>query len=323
MRRALVAFLLLGVSAIAAASASATPGGSAATLTPLNVCIGVQVDYAPVFVGLKLGIWKKHGLDVKVKTCPTSPIAIASQLNGDVDVANNSVTGAANAIGQGIPIKLVAPVSIQPTKGNTGVLVKADSPYRTFADLSGKTLGTLTVQGLFHLGFAAALQAAGKDPKSIRVVGQNPADLGPLLDSGRVDAVMIQDPQLTLIKREFGNRFRDLGNPFAVVPWGKNVIIGAFTTAKSTIEKKPDVLRRFRTAWQESVSVASKRTQLTRQIIPRYTTLDAALIREITWPKFTATGLTPAAVGPMLKQMKEYGWLRIVPSFGDLYWNGK
>jgi NitT/TauT family transport system substrate-binding protein len=312
---------------LAPAGALAHPDASGAVqsakLTPFNVCIGVQIDYAPVFVGLKLGIWKKHGLDVKVHACPTSPISIASLLSGDNDVANNSVTGATTAIGNGIPIKVIAPVSIQPTKGNTGVLVLANSPYKKFSDLAGKTLGTLTVQGLFDLAIRSAIKAQGADPESLKVIGAAPTDLGSLLAGGRVDAIMFQDPQFTLTKLQYGRQFRDLGNPFSVIPWGKGVVIGAFTTSDTEIQKKPAALKAFLAGWKESVAAAVARPSLARYVMGKYTTLDPKVIPLLTWPKFTSTGLTVSGVGPMLRAMHDIGFLKALPDWNQIVWTGK
>jgi NitT/TauT family transport system substrate-binding protein len=304
-------------------AAFARPSSQAAKLTPFNVCVGVQIDYAPVFAGLKLGIWKKHGLDLKVHACPTSPVSIASLLSGDNDVANNSVTGAATAIGNGIPIKVVAPVSIQPTVKNTGVLVPANSPYKKFSDLAGKTLGTLTVQGLFDLALRSAINAQGGDGNSLKVIGAAPTDLGSLLAGGRVDAIMMQDPQFTLTKLQYGKQFRDLGNPFSVIPWGKGVIIGAFTTSNKEIQEKPQLLRAFLAGWKDSVNASLKNPKLAKHVMTRYMTLDPQVISLLTWPKFTSTGLTQSNVQPMLTAMNKIGFLKTLPPWNDIVWDGK
>ena len=43
---------------------AAPPASWTGELRPFDVCVGVQADYAPVFVGIELGIWEQYGLDV-------------------------------------------------------------------------------------------------------------------------------------------------------------------------------------------------------------------------------------------------------------------
>lgn len=290
-------------------------------LRPFEICVGPQADYAPVFVGIELGIWEQYGLDVTAETCPTSPIAIASILNNDKQLANNSVTGLAAAIGQGIPAQVVVPVSVQPTEGNTSVFVPQDSEVQEFADLEGMTLGTITVQGLFHLGLATAMAEQGADPSTLTVVGSAPADLGALLNSGQVDAVMIQDPQATIIRNEYGDSFRDIGNPFGIVPWGQDLVIGALTASNRQLEDDPDLYNDFREAWPVAIQAALDNPDLVAEVVPGYTGMAPELFEQISKPQWT-TEMNEGNVIEMLNAMLEVGFIGAVPEYDQLYWDG-
>jgi len=316
-----VAFAVVAATACGSDGDKSGASNAAGGLKNVNVCVGPQIDYAPVYVGVKLGIWEKHGLKVTPSVCPTSPISVASLLKGEKQLANNSVTGIATAIGQGIPAQVVVPVSVQPTKGNTGILVKTSSKFQAYPELAGHTVGTITVQGLFHLGLASAIEAKGGDPKTLKIVSAAPADLGALLDSGKVDAVMIQDPQLTLIKKEYGDKFRDLGNPFGDIAWGRDVVIGALTAATTQIEADPEMYRTFRTAWAEAVKATQDNRPVAEEVVPGYTGLDPALLKDVTWPTWTTT-INEANINAMLNQMKTYGFVKEVPTFDKIYWKG-
>jgi NitT/TauT family transport system substrate-binding protein len=300
---------------------AAPPPSWTGELRPFDVCVGVQADYAPVFVGIELGIWEQYGLDLTADTCPTSPIAIASILNNDKQLANNSVTGLAAAIGQGIPAKVVVPVSVQPTEGNTAVFVPQDSDVQDFADLEGKTLGTITVQGLFHLGLATAMAEQGADPSTLTVVGAAPADLGALLDSGQVDAVMIQDPQATIIRNEYGDSFRDIGNPFGIVPWGEDLVIGALTASNRQLEDDPELYNDFREAWPVAIQAAIDNPDIVAEVVPGYTGMEPELFEQISKPQWT-TEIDEANTLEMLNAMLEQEFIGAVPEWDQLYWDG-
>ena len=106
----------------------------------------------------------------------------------------------------------------------------------TFGDLAGKTVATINLQGLFHLGTAYAVEKAGGDPKSMRALAMSPADEPNALAAGRLDAIVLQDPFLTTAKQQHGNAFRSLGNPFAEVPY--RMPVGAFWTTNNVTDSQ-------------------------------------------------------------------------------------
>ena len=302
-------------------SASARPTGAhgqAASPQEIKVAVFPTVDYAPMYVGLKLGIFKKHGLDVKIQYVFTGAGLFAAITSGQTDLATNSPAAGSNAISQGLPIKMVTAADFQPTTGNTEVLVKSDSSIKSFADLAGKTVATINLQGLFNLGVNYAVEKSGGDPASVHALAMSPADEGPALLAGRVDAIVLQDPFLSQAKAQPG--YRSLGNPFKLFPF--KVPVGAFWSSASTIQAKSALLKNFLAAWTESVAVAKKHPQTTREVISKYTGISADTAKTITIPDYTS-GLPPDSLGPMLLLMKKYGWLSVIPSYSQIHWDGK
>jgi NitT/TauT family transport system substrate-binding protein len=315
------ALLVAAATVLGAAATSARPQSTAPAPQAVKLALFPSLDYAPLFVGLKLGIWKKHGLDLKITYVYTGAGLFAALTSGSADLATNSPTAGANAIAQGLPLKMLTAAAFQATKGNTEVLVRSDSSIRAFGDLAGKTVATINLQGLFHLGTAYAIEKAGKDPASMRALAMAPVDEPNALAAGRLDAIVLQDPFLTTAKLQAGNNFRSLGNPFRELPY--RVPVGAFWTTDSTIQAKAALLRKFHAAWKECVAVAEKRTKLTRQIIPKYTGITGTVANLITPPDWTAVPPPRSALGPMLALAKKYGWIRTIPSYNDIVWNGK
>ena len=162
-KRILAAVLLAAVVCVIGATAASAQQQSAKATT-LHLGVYPSLDYAPLFVGLKRGIFKKHGIDIKITYIYTGSGLMAAVTSGQVDLATNSVTAGVNAIIQGLPLKMITATDYTPTKGNTEVLVKSDSSIRSFKDLEGKTVATVNLQGLFQLGVAGAIAKAGGDP---------------------------------------------------------------------------------------------------------------------------------------------------------------
>jgi NitT/TauT family transport system substrate-binding protein len=318
VRRRILATVALAGIAIAVAVSSATAGPRAANLTTIKLGVYPSADYAPLFVGLKRGIFKKHGLDVKITYIYTGSGLMAAATSGQLDVVTNSVTAGINAIIQGLPLKMLTATDVTPVKGNTEVLVKSDSPIKSFKDLAGKTVATVNLQGLFQLGVNYAMEKAGADPSSLKAVAMAPTDEPNALQAGRLDAIVLQDPFLAQAKAQGG--FRSLGNPFAAVPY--KVPAGAFYASNSEIQSKPGFLRSFVTAFKEAVAVSVKNPALTRRIIPKYTGIKPEIAKAITPPDFT-TALPPGSLGGMLRAMKKWGWINQVPGYDQLVWSGK
>jgi NitT/TauT family transport system substrate-binding protein len=315
-----VAFLAVVISvALAASAAMARP--TTPTQTELKIALFPSLDYAPLFVGLKRNIFKKAGLEIKITYVYTGSGLMAALTSGQTDMATNSVAAGANAIINGLPIKLLTVADYQPIKKNTEVLVQSSSSIKTWADLAGKTVATINLRGLFHLGVAAALEAAGGDPASIKAVPMSPADEPNALLAGRVDAIVIQDPFLTVAK-ENNPSLRSIGNPFGALPY--RILAGAFYTSKAAIESKAPALRAFKKAWTEATVLSNKNLTLTRQIVPKYYAgLAPGLVGRITLPEYTS-GAPAKAIGPMLRQIRKYGWIAAdVPDYGSIVWDGK
>jgi NitT/TauT family transport system substrate-binding protein len=306
------------VAAAVTSAATARPTASK-QLQELKIALFPSLDYAPLFLGLKLGIWKKHGLDLKITYVYTGAGLFAAIVSGQTDLATNSPTAGANAIAQGIPLKLIQPAANQAIKGNTEVLVKKESSYQTFKDLEGKTVATINLQGLFHLGLIAAVEEEGGDPLAVKALAMSPNDEPLALAAGRLDAIVIQDPFLTVAKLQNAG-FRSLGNPFGKLKY--RAPVGAFWTSLSTLEQKAELFRTFRAAWKDCVAAAAKFPKLLRQVIPKYTGMSPKAAELITIPDYI-TKFGPGSLGPMLKQMTKYGWIKTPPAFTDIYWNGK
>jgi len=311
--------LIVAVVALGATAASAQPNKT--TLTTVKVGFSPIADYAPLFIGLKLGLFKKQGLEVKVQNTFSSSGLVAATLSGEVDIGTSSSTAMITGIGNGLPVKMLAAGSAYfgtVKEGNTQILVKDSSSIKTFKDLAGKTVSTVNLQGLFQLGVWNAVTLAGGDVSTIKSLPTQQQDEANALAAGQVDAAVFQEPWLTLAKSQGG--LRSIGNPFALLtPY---TTAGVLIASNDTIKNKPDVLKKFLTAWQQATNIAEQKQKFTRQILTKYTGLSADVINKISLPKYT-TAIDPKVLGLMMGKMVGYGWIKQRPSYDQLVWNKK
>ena len=301
---------------------STTAAGETTTTTEapmeaidITVALIPILDFAPMYVALDEGIFERHGLNVTLQEIFSSPGLVSAVTSGSADIATTSATQAVTGISNGLPIKIVSGGSISPTEGNTEILVREDSDIETFGDLAGRTVNAVALQGLFHLGTLSAVESDGGDWMTVEAIpGQQP-DLGALLDSGRVDAIVIQEPFLSQFKAEFA--FRTLGNPYAKL--GYAIPAGVWISSIEQTENEPETMRRFRAAMAEASEFAQANDAIVRAKVPEITSLTAEQVADLALPTF-AGEIPEESMTSMGNSMLAYGWLGYLPSMNQLIW---
>lgn len=197
MRTTLLARTGAVLAAVALAVGPTACGGSGSDASASTVVFGVNSPELPgsayyTSLPTALGYWSREGVDVEVQpfdgsgaimtAIATDKIlvgAAGSRSNFAAQVNGNADTTAYYAYIPGNPFYPTVPVN---------------SPIRTLADLSGRTVGVYSLAGEGERLVTAAMRAQGLDPSTVRYV-----DIGiggsaaQSLRSGRVDAYMGYD----------------------------------------------------------------------------------------------------------------------------------
>jgi sulfonate transport system substrate-binding protein len=92
-----------------------------------------------------------------------------------------------------------------PSPSAQAILVKADSPIRTIAQLSGKRVAVAKAAGAHYL-LLAALGRAGLTLNNIQASYLSPADGRAAFERGSVDAWAVWDPYVAAAQRQIGAR---------------------------------------------------------------------------------------------------------------------
>jgi sulfonate transport system substrate-binding protein len=144
-----------------------------------------------------------HGLGLDVDwamfTNVLAPMdAGAVEFHGDVADAIPVFTQAAGA-----PLTYYAKEN--PSPAAEAILVHADSPVRSVADLAGRTVGVSKGSGCHYL-LVAALQRAGLSIHDVTVAYLQAQDAGPAFQARKLDAWVIWDPFLAITQHETPTR---------------------------------------------------------------------------------------------------------------------
>ena len=264
-------------------------GGSTpapATTEQVNVGVIAILDVAPIYLGKKQGFFSKRGIELTLTTAQGGAAIVPAVINGQYQFGFSNVISLLLANSRGLPLRVVS-------NGNnsTGVdgadfgsvLVKADSPIKSAADLPGKTVAVNTLQNIVDTTVRASIRKAGGDPKAVKFVELPFPDMPAALQTGRVDAAFMVEPFQSTAR---GQGARSVASSY--VDAAPNLTVAVYFTSIETMTRKPELVKRFAEAMKESLAYANSHPDEARAIIATYTQIPPDVIAKLTLPKWPA-----------------------------------
>jgi NitT/TauT family transport system substrate-binding protein len=242
----LLSFLsLFGVLALllAACGGTVASGGSAASSTSSpsakKISIGLgyipDIQFAPFYVAKSKGYYTSAGLDVTFNH-GIVPDLVGSMVAGKSDFVFAS--GDEMLVARDKQLKVIDVASIF-QKYPVSLIVPADSPVKTLADLKGHSVGVPGPYGATYTGLLALLYKTNLKLSDIKVQSIGFTQVAALM-SHRVDAVMGYSNNEPLRLESNGFKVRT----FAVSDYQPLVSNGIVTT-EETYHNQPQVVRSF------------------------------------------------------------------------------
>jgi NitT/TauT family transport system substrate-binding protein len=238
---------VLGAAIVVALWAASPPPVSAETVLTVGKASPTSDAIIPVNVGDQLGIFKKHGLDLKIIEFGGGSKMAQALTAGSIDIGDGAGSEMA-FVAKGAPMLAVCETTGPAPFLSVGV--PPDSPIKTLADLKGKTIG-VSNSGSFSdwSGHQLARKEGwGDDGVKTVGIGNGAAPVGAALKTHQVDAI-ISNTTLFLQLAESNNA--RLIAP--VSSFEGNVASGALFASSQVMKTHPDALRAFLAAWVETV----------------------------------------------------------------------
>lgn len=234
------AFLETGAAALAL---TALPLRAGAQSTAIAVGSGLIEPQAQAYYARANGFFKQRGLDVDVVVSANGAATTAAVAGGSLQIGITSVLGLAQAVGRGLPFATFAPGGVHDSRYQaSGLLVLPDAKIASAKDLAGKTVAVSTLKGLDQLVVSVLIDKLGVDASAVKFVEMRPPEMLAALQAGRVDAINLEDPELTDARaktRMLGNAEDAVGKLFVETTWFAN---------RDWLAKNADVARKFRDA---------------------------------------------------------------------------
>lgn len=304
---------------------------SGPALSKEKVTFGYVLDPAleGVVYAIKKGIVKSDTIEIET-TALTIPALIQSTTTKRFDVLMTAVMAIPQAKSRGLDLIVLSTAHRVPDdSADVAIWVKKSSPYKTIADLKGKTIGNFALQSTATVWIRLALQAVHKmnvslENGDLRWVQIPAPALLTALETDKVDAATLLLSQA--FRAQESGEYRMLASPYQDIKkaFGVNAVVSVNVTYPEKLNARPAAFREFNRVLRESALYAMKNTDEVGKAI----SADAKISPEFFKDWLAKHSVFPAAVSDgdmkamevIWRNAKEMGLLTSYPEAKDVVW---
>lgn len=290
--------------AAAAAFGGVAAGAPSATVTTVTVNTLPIANALPLDLGIQKGFFAAQGIEIRKNTLQSGNDIVLALANNRGDIGYIGYTPGMIGRTQGIPISVVA---ASETEGATeadnwqNVVVSGSSSIRTPADLVGKTVALNALKGVAEIVVRGALDKLGVDSGSVKYTVMPFPAMPTALSSGLVDAIHTPEPFMSQVLAAGG---RIVMAPGPVL--GRYFPNGCYCAREDWVRRNPGVVRRFRTAMNQSLTYANSHPDEIRALLP-------PAIRNIRLPTWSPL-VDRVQLLNLARLAKKYGAIETLPN---------
>ena len=237
------------------------PGSSLRAAEPFRVGFpSLATGFAPSWVTMDTGLWKKYGLDVELIYLRGGSRTVSALIGGSVDFIFGSDLGITTAIIQGASLTRVGV-----TTNTLGYSVVTQPAIKTVRDLKGKIIGITPGRDAAYARVVKLLRDngmdAGKDVTFLSVGDGGPAARVAALSSGVIHATMFTPPS-DMISEKAGMKVLtkiDVAN-----------VGGGLNTTPGFIQKSRPQTLRFLRGYMEGIQYMKSHKDESLKIFSKY-----------------------------------------------------
>ncbi len=187
-------------------TASFTAPISAIAATPIKLSMTTWIGYSPFYVAAGMDMFKKHGLQVTLKTFSDPAMLPSSVTSKAVDGSLMTYDQLIGAVAQGQKLKVVMPIDYS----NGGDAVLADKSITKITDLKGKKVAYSPLSPSDFL-ISYALKVNSMSVKDINPINMAPEAIPSALASKAVPAGVTYEPNVSqILAMDGGSKFKTI-----------------------------------------------------------------------------------------------------------------
>jgi NitT/TauT family transport system substrate-binding protein len=251
---------ILAAAAMALATAIAAPAESADTTLTVGKAAPNADPIIPVNVGDQLGIFKKHGLDLKIIDFTGGSKMTTAMTAGSIDIGDGAGTEMA-LVAKGVP--MVAVCESATTFPFLAIGVPWDSPIKSLDDLKGKKIGISSSGSLTDWLTRELSRVKGWGPEGVTsvAIGNGASGIIAAMRDHLVDADIGETALfLNMAEKETGRLLA------SVADYEGPAASGTLYASRHLIETNPDAIRTFIVAWLETMDYIRSHREQTAKI---------------------------------------------------------
>jgi NitT/TauT family transport system substrate-binding protein len=247
MRKSLSRRPLLSAFAIALGSIACGPAASAATTLTVGKAAPNADPIIPIDVGDQLGIFKKHGLELKIVDFTGGSKMAQAMAANSIDIGDGAGTEMA-LVAKGVPM-----VAICESSGPIpfiGIGVPWDSPIHSIEQLKGAKIGISSSGSLTDWLTKELARKEGWGPDGVTAVaiGNGSSSIIAAFRDHLIDAdVAVTSLFLEMEEKKTGHLL------FPVTRFEGSLASGTLYASKPLIDSNPNAVRAFVAGWIETV----------------------------------------------------------------------
>jgi len=289
----------------AAFAATAGVAGAQTALTPLHLAGSVNDDVTPMLYAIQSGLMKRAGIDITLDKGTSGSAVSAGVVGGSYQIGKSSVAGLITAHAKGVPFVFVAAAGLYESSAPvTALMVRADAPIKTGADLNGKTVAVSAIGDLYTLTVKGWVDQHGGDSTTLKLTEIPLSAVPAALASGRIDAGCLEEPEVS--EALAGGKSRVLGRLFdSIAP--RFMYTGWFSTLDWATKNRA-LLDTFRATLKTATNYTNAHKADTVTLSSNFTLIDPAIVAKGTRVTALAT-LDPKLIQPVIDASAKYKYI--------------
>jgi ABC-type nitrate/sulfonate/bicarbonate transport system substrate-binding protein len=247
------------------------PWTTLAAPAPETIRVGIPgklVDFSPLFVGAKTGIYRSEGLEPQFIVM-RSGIIFPALLSGELDYTTLYQSALRSAV-SGLPVRVIATLI---TKQSFFLFSRPE--IRRVQDLKGKRLAISNFASSTDSSARAALKHYGLEPlRDVTLLAMGDTSVRfQALGSGAVDAAILTPPYTVMAEQKGLNNLVWLGDLVGDVPSN-----GLSTTVKKLKEQRDQVHRMLRATVRSMIYTREHRQEALPILMKEFPGMDRATL---------------------------------------------
>jgi NitT/TauT family transport system substrate-binding protein len=288
--------------ALALAGTVVWPAAARAQSAVLRVASAPEEDMLSLIYADRSGIFRRHGLDVKISAGAVGSAISAAVIGGSLDIGKGSILGLVAARARGVPFVLLAPAAEYDSAAPiTATIVAGDSPIRAPRDLEGKTVAVASLRGMSQVMTMAWIDQRGGDAKAVKFVELPQAAIPAAVIERRIEGGTVGNPPLADALTKNCRILGACGDAVA-----SRWLISAYFATTDFVAKNPATARNFVRALAESSTYTNAHPVETAPLVAEFTGVPLPTIRTMTRVR-SGIRLEPREIQPVLDVALKYG----------------